>query len=172
MYYIFEANIANIKAIIIRNSNPKVGDDGVVELARILKKHPEVTWVGLFDQEITASGLHELLRGFSGNKSIFHLDLGRNPIGDEGIKELCSFLATNRSVTEIYLWETGITDEGGKYLEEMLLKNRVVSNLDVNDNPALSQAMKSTLAGLVKQGPSRVPASPRAGSAKLASSPN
>lgn len=80
---------------------------------------------------------------------------------------LCNFLAANKTIVEVYLWECGLTDEGAKAIEGMLLKNRAITNLDINDNPSVSQAMKSSIAGLVKQGSSRVPASPRAGPMKL-----
>jgi len=156
------------KKISFGNCSPKLGDEGVSELVRTLKKHEEVYWLGLFDQEITPYGLDSMIAALKTNKSLTHLDLGRNPLGDEGIKALCNFLAANKTIIEVYLWETGMTEEGAKCLELMLLKNRVIQNLDINDNPAVPQQLKSSIAGLVKQGASRVPASPRAGPMKLA----
>ena len=121
----------------------------------------------MFDQELTHAGLMDLLGAIKGLKNLTHLDLGRNPIGDQGIKALCQFLNGNKTIKEVYLWETGISDEGAKCLENTLLKNRHIEILDLNDNPNVSQQMKNCIASLVKQGASRVPASPRAGPSKV-----
>lgn len=143
-----------------------MGGDGLLELASSLKKHPDVYWLGLFDCEATQYALGELLSALKANKSLTHLDLGRNrELGDTGVEMLCTFLAANRTVKELYLWDMGITDAGAKQLVALLKKNRVIENLDVNDNPEISLNLKAEIAALVKQGPSRVPASPRAGDA-------
>lgn len=141
----------------------KLGGDGMCEVAMALKKHPDVYWLGFFDCEATLYSLTQLLNALAANKSLVHLDLGRNrELGDAGVELLCNFLATNKSVKELYLWDMGITDAGAKLLVNLLRKNRVIENLDVNDNPEISKALKSEIATLIKEGPTRVPASPRA----------
>jgi hypothetical protein len=50
----------------------------------------------------------------------------------------------------------------------MLVKNKCIEILDLNDNPSISQGCKAEIAKLLKDGPSRVPMSPRAGPVKIA----
>lgn len=134
-----------------------------MELSKALKNsHDEVSWLALFDQEMTAQGLKDVLGALKTNKSLFHLDVGGNPIGDEGIEMMCNFLNGNKTVEHMYVWNTKMTDVGAKHVEKCLLKNRYVQIFDINDNPDVSLQMKATISALLKQGSSRVPASPRA----------
>ena len=155
------------KKISFQACQPKLGEEGCAELCRSLKKHDDVHWLGLFDQELTPYALDGLLHNLKPNKNLVHLDLGRNQLGDEGVLKICDFLTGNKSISEVFLWDNKITNEGAKHIENMLMKNRSIQILDLNDNPEISQDMKSRIAALLKQGSSRVPTSPRLGPAKI-----
>lgn len=133
----------------------KLGDGGCVEVASAVRKASnKTTWLNLAQQEITASGLRELLGALKSDDSLFHLDLGKNDIGDEGAELLADFIAKNKTLTELYLYECGITETGGKKLEAALAKNKTLKRLDVNDNH-ISKELKTAIAALVLKGEAR-----------------
>jgi hypothetical protein len=92
------------KKISFGTCSPKLGDSGVEEVSRMLKKKNDVFWLALFDQEITNDGLSKVLASLMSNKELLHLDLGRNQLGDEGVTQLCSFLTGNKTIREVFLW--------------------------------------------------------------------
>ena len=117
-----------------------IGDDGVKELASILRHQSLIVVLDLRDNNVSDRGVEDLAHALHSNSTLRTLVLSDNGIGDEGAEYLSKALCSNTTLERLMLTNNKIGDGGAKALAKALYSNCTLKRLDLRQNPGIQES--------------------------------
>jgi WW domain/Leucine Rich repeat len=128
-----------------------IGDEGVMALARGVRRNSSLKTLYLGENKFTTKGLASLAEALKEHRSLKVLRLDVNFIDDEGATILAEALTKNSRLEELSLQRNNIGDKGGTALLNALKgSNRSITTLDLTRNSSLSPTLFSSINSIFK----------------------
>jgi len=124
-------------------------NEGVHQLAEVLKTNESLRKLNLMGNEIGVQGALDLASALKVNETLLSLNLLYNQMGNEGAKALAESLKSNHTLKELLLGNNNIGSEGAVQLAEALRVNSTLINLNMSSNPLTLEGSKEILQALM-----------------------
>jgi hypothetical protein len=111
-----------------------IGDNEVLEVAKMIKVNRTITKLHLGQNCIRSIGMQSLAESLNINDTLVYLNLENNLIGHEGVKYLCSALTKNKTLTTLILKNNNLNDDATYSISKALEINRTLTHLSLAYN--------------------------------------
>lgn len=137
--YLIKNDLEGISSLWIDMNN--IGDDGIIELVKILGKYKYLKRLNLGSTGLTEKSISSIVEAFESHPNLIVLDLGMykstsdmgmitNNIGNDGMYLLTNLIKSNKSIQYLSVMMNGLTGKGIEYLYESIQLNDTIMYID------------------------------------------